>query len=153
MPPRAVAGYLNVRAHLHAASHFSPFVLAELWGAEHRYGVFGRSHAMEPRSFIGSARFITAGGLLHLSVSRLGNSAPPAVGLGPCCVEFLWPISAYGSFDLSYGHCHCGKMVTTAIAKNKVVLTVRSNTPVNLTTESGALFERAASRGCRLPQR
>jgi len=27
------------------------------------------------------------------------------------------------------------------------------NIPVNLTTESGALFERAASRGCRLPKR
>jgi len=27
------------------------------------------------------------------------------------------------------------------------------NITVNLTTESGALFERVTSRGCRLPQR
>lgn len=39
------------------------------------------------------------------------------------------------------------------VEESYVNITDTSNTTVNLKTESGALFERCASRGCRLPSR
>jgi len=55
----------------------------------------------------------------------------------------------------------CGKLLTSSETQRNslgalmesTLKKAPSNITVNLTTESGALFERAASRGCRLPQR
>jgi len=55
----------------------------------------------------------------------------------------------------------CGKLLTSSETQRNplgalmesTLKKAPSNITVNLTTESGALFEHAASRGCRLPQR
>jgi len=55
----------------------------------------------------------------------------------------------------------CGKLRTSSVTQRhplgalmeSTLKKAPSNITVNLTTESGALFERSASRGCRLPQR
>jgi len=55
----------------------------------------------------------------------------------------------------------CGKLLTSSDTQRNplgalmesTLKKAPSNITVNLTTVSGALFERTASRGCRLPQR
>jgi len=87
-----------------------------------------------------------------------------AIGAGeagaPQCV-LLQPKGRAPTACSCWSFAGCGKLLTSLETQcnphgalmESTLKKAPSNITVNLTTVSGALFEHAASRGCRLPQR